>query len=51
MGSRMSQGPPARGGASQGLPRGVSPGIAAGLAILTTAALLATLRHQSWSSP
>jgi undecaprenyl-diphosphatase len=34
--------------AGRALQRGVSPGIAAGLAIFMAAALVATLRHQSW---
>src|SRR5450432_2897805 len=55
MGSRMSKGPAASApaiseprDARQVLQRGVSLGIAAGLAIFTAAALVATLRHQSW---
>src|SRR3954453_15508912 len=34
--------------ACQASPRGIALGIAAGLAIFTAAALVATLRHQSW---
>jgi membrane-associated phospholipid phosphatase len=55
MGSRMSKGPTAPAsvigasrGAPQALARGASLGMAAGPAIFTAAALLATLRHQSW---
>jgi hypothetical protein len=54
-GSQMSKGPMASApaidaprDARQSSPRGVSLGIAAGFAIFAAAALVATLRHQSW---
>ena len=55
MGSQVSKGPTASASAidaprdsCQASQLGISLGIAAGLAIFTAAALVATLRHQSW---